>query len=116
MRKHEQCAAHWHRFTAIVGACALASLASSAALALDQPVVWRDPDTGCAYWMTPQGGIAPRFRSDGMPDCPASEARQGGAIPLISDQAARDAARDLARGLDALKREVERLSDRVGRR
>src|SRR3954447_21746780 len=40
------------------------------AVALDQPTVWRDPDTSCAYWLTPQGGIAPRYRRDGLPDCP----------------------------------------------
>jgi len=88
---------------------------SSSALALDQPVVWRDPDSGCSYWLTPQGGIAPRFRSDGSPDCPGSEGRQPSAIPLI-DQAARDFVRDLAHGLDALKREVEGFGDRIGRR
>ena len=35
------------------------------ALALDEPVVWRDPDSGCAYWLTPQGGIAPQFDAMG---------------------------------------------------
>ena len=82
------------------------------ATALEQPVIWRDPDSGCAYWLTPQGGIAPRFRSNGIPDCPASEGRRESVIPLISEQAARD----LARAMDAIKRQVEILSDRVGRR
>jgi hypothetical protein len=82
------------------------------ATALDQPVIWRDPDSGCAYWLTPQGGMAPRFRSNGMPDCPASEGRSESVIPLISEQAARD----LARAMDAIKRQIEILSDRVGRR
>jgi hypothetical protein len=82
------------------------------ATALDQPVIWRDPDSGCAYWLTPQGGIAPRYRSNGLPDCPASEARSESVIPLISEQAARD----LARAMDAIKRQIEILSDRVGRR
>jgi hypothetical protein len=36
------------------------------AVALDQPTVWRDPDTSCAYWLTPQGSIAPRYRRDGV--------------------------------------------------
>ena len=35
------------------------------AFALNEPVIWRDPDTSCAYWLTPQGGIAPRYRRDG---------------------------------------------------
>ncbi len=57
-------------------------------LAMDAPVVWRDPDSGCAYWLTPQGGIAPRFRRDGVPDCPDVQAT---GLPLISDQSLRDA-------------------------
>ena len=42
-------------------------LLTTPALALDEPVPWRDPDSGCAYWLTPQGGIAPRYRQDGTP-------------------------------------------------
>jgi hypothetical protein len=85
--------------------------------ALDEPVPWRDPDSGCAYWLTPQGGIAPRYRRDGLPDCPGTQepARTIGS-PLLSDQAIRDTTRELGRGLEALKREVERLGDRLGRR
>jgi hypothetical protein len=84
------------------------------ALALDEPAAWRDPDSGCAYWLTPQGGIAPRFRRDGTPDCPESDFASRSlspASPLVSDQAVRE----LGRGLDALRREVERLSDRMRR-
>jgi hypothetical protein len=73
------------------------------ALAIEEPVVWRDPDTGCAYLLGPQGGIAPRYLRDGSPDCP--DARAGSRV-------IDDAARGLAQGLDALKREVERLRRR----
>src|SRR3954469_19867380 len=52
------------------------------ALALDQPTVWRDPDTSCAYWLTPQGGIGPRYRRDGLPDCP--DARRDASSPGTS--------------------------------
>src|SRR3954449_13418622 len=77
------------------------------ATALDQPVVWRDPDSGCAYWLTPQGGIAPRFRRDGGPDCPGAHASTG--APLISEEALRGLTREFGRGLDALRRELEAL-------
>src|SRR3954451_13639090 len=78
------------------------------AFALDQPVPWRDPDSGCAYWLTPQGAIAPRYRSDGQPACPDDVPRGAGA-PIVSDQAIRDMTRELGRALEALRREVERL-------
>lgn len=81
-------------------------LAAPNSFALEQPVVWRDDDTGCAYLLTPQGGISPRYKRDGALDCPGAQASQPG--PSFMDQAARD----LARGLDALRREVERLRDR----
>jgi hypothetical protein len=71
--------------------------------AVEQPVVWRDPDTGCAYLLGPQGGIAPRYLRDGSPDCP--DARAGSRF-------IDETARGLAQGLDALKREVERLRQR----
>ena len=54
-----------HALAALLTATCLAA----PALALDQPVVWRD-DTGCAYLLTPQGGISPRLKRDGLPDCP----------------------------------------------
>ena len=71
--------------------------------AVEEPVVWRDPDTGCAYLLGPQGGIAPRYLRDGSPDCP--DARAGSRF-------IDETARGLAQGLDALKREVERLRQR----
>jgi hypothetical protein len=73
------------------------------ALAVEQPVVWRDPDTGCAYLLGPQGGIAPRYQRDGSPDCPDAK---------VGSRIIDDTARGLAQGLDALKREVERLRQR----
>ena len=71
--------------------------------AVEEPVVWRDPDTGCAYLLGPQGGIAPRYLRDGSPDCP--DARAGSRF-------IDETARGLSQGLDALKREVERLRQR----
>jgi hypothetical protein len=81
-------------------------LATVPALALDEPVAWKDPESGCKYWLTPQGGIAPRYRANRQPDCPAVES--GDAV----SQTGRDITRELGRGLDALKREVDRLGDR----
>ncbi|WP_201831952.1 hypothetical protein [Microvirga zambiensis] len=86
---------------------AFAVFAACPALALDQPVVWRDEDTGCAYLLTPQGGIAPRHRRDGTLDCPDVSANTG----MVEGMG-----RDIARGLDALQREVERLRERYNNR
>jgi hypothetical protein len=82
------------------------------AFALNEPVLWRDPDTSCAYWLTPQGGIAPRYRRDGIPDCPGTnEAARDTTAPSSADQSTSQ----LGRGYDALKREIERLGERLGR-
>ncbi len=35
-----------------------------------EPRLWRDPDQGCTYIITSQGGIGLRYRRDGSPDCP----------------------------------------------
>ena len=35
-----------------------------------EPRLWRDPEQGCSYIITPQGGIGLRYRRDGSPDCP----------------------------------------------
>ena len=75
--------------------------------ALEQPVVWRDEDTGCAYLLTPQGGISPRHRRDGSLDCPDVPANTG----VVEGMG-----RDIARGLDALQREMERLRERYNDR
>ena len=88
-------------------AAALAALLAQPAAALDQPVVWRDEDTGCAYLLTPQGGITPRHRRDGTLDCPNVAA---------GTRVVEDMGRDIARGLDALQREVERLRERYNNR
>ena len=73
------------------------------ALALEEPVIWRDAETGCAYILSPQGGIAPRHRKDGSLDCP--DVRSG-------SQVVDDTARGIAQGLDTLQRELERLRNR----
>ena len=75
------------------------------ALALDEPVTWRDPDSGCAYLLTRGGGIAPKYRRNGAPDCPDN----GRAV--ISDQTVQQ----LGQGLDTLKREMEGLAERLRR-
>jgi hypothetical protein len=88
-------------------AIALLVLPAQPAMALDRPVVWRDEDTGCAYLLTPQGGITPRHRRDGTLDCPDVAASAG----VVENMG-----RDIARGLDALQREVERLRERYNSR
>ena len=79
-------------------------LSTAPVLALDEPVVWRDPDTGCGYFLTPQGGISPRLRRDGLPDCPDASA---GARLM------EDTARGLSQGFDALRREADRWRGRL---
>jgi hypothetical protein len=88
-------------------AAALLVLLARPVMALDRPVVWRDEDTGCAYLLTPQGGITPRHRRDGTLDCPDAAASTG----VVENMG-----RDIARGLDALQREVERLRERYNSR
>lgn len=48
---------------------ALALGAATPAFA-DEPRIWRDPNGGCSYVITPQGGIGLRYLRDGRPDCP----------------------------------------------
>ena len=79
------------------------------ALALDEPQLWRDPDTGCAYWLH-GGGIAPRYRRDGLVDCPETRSA-GSTAPVISEQTSRY----LGRVLDALRGDVEQPTDRTRR-
>jgi hypothetical protein len=73
-------------------------------LALDQPVIWRDPDTGCGYFLAPQGGMTIRFRADGSIDCPNASRGAASRRGVLEDMA-----RELGRGLDALRRELDRL-------
>jgi hypothetical protein len=72
--------------------------------ALTEPLTWRDPDTGCGYFLTPQGGMTIRYRADGSIDCPdaSREAAPGRGV-------LEDLSRELGRGLDALRRELDRL-------
>jgi hypothetical protein len=88
------------RRLAVVAVCL--SVVSTPAFSLEAPQVWRDPDTGCAYLLTPQGGVAPRYRRDGAPDCPDT----GAGSRLVDD-----AARGISRGLETLQREMERLRE-----
>ena len=75
------------------------------ALALDEPQLWHDPDTGCAYWL--QGSaIGPRYRRDGLVDCPETRS-PGSAGPTLSDQT--------NRALDALRGDIEQPSDKTRR-
>ena len=94
------------RGSAFLAGIALSALAMPAS-ALDRPMVWRDEDTGCAYLLTPQGGIAPRHRRDGALDCPDVPASAG-----VVD----NTAREIGRGLDLLQREIDRLRDRYNDR
>ncbi|MDP8920368.1 MAG: hypothetical protein M3O00_16070, partial [Pseudomonadota bacterium] len=83
---------------------ALAVAMVTPVLALDQPVVWRDPDTGCGYLLTPQGGVGIRYRADGTIDCPKVTQDGGSARGALDDMT-----KELGRGLDALRRELDRL-------
>ena len=84
-------------------------LLATPALALDEPRLWRDPDTGCAYWLQ-GGGIAPRYRRDGLVDCP--ETRPPGSVaPPLSERGSRY----LDRALDALRGDIEQPSDKTRR-
>ncbi|WP_460451231.1 hypothetical protein [Alsobacter sp. SYSU BS001988] len=104
MRPHAARLARWTAAGAFAIIC-------GSAWALDEPVTWRD-ETGCAYLLTPQGGITPKLRRDSLPDCPESAPRPPiTSAPIISD----DAVRDVQRGVDALRREIERLGDRFRR-
>ena len=86
---------------------ALASAWLAPALALDQPVIWRDPDTGCGYFLTPQGGMSIRYRADGSIDCPNASREASPGRGVLEDMS-----RELGRGLDALRRELDRLRQR----
>jgi hypothetical protein len=87
----------------LIAALGLVALGLAPAAALEEPVVWRDAETGCAYLLSPQGGIAPRLKRDGAPDCPDANA---------GSRLVDDTVRGLGQGLDALRREVERLRER----
>jgi hypothetical protein len=89
--------------TRIVAAAAFLGASYIPVLALDAPIVWRDPDTGCAYYLTPQGGVAPRYLRNGVPDCPDAN---------TSSRLVDDTARGISRGLETLQRELERLRER----
>ena len=91
----------------VLAACACLGLIPGTALAIDEPMIWRDPDTGCAYLLSRQGGIAARHRKDGSIDCPEA----GSASRLLDDTS-----RGIAKGLDALQQEVGRLRDRFNDR
>src|SRR3954462_15969160 len=54
----------------LIGAGLLATVPT---LALDEPAAWKDRESDCKYWLTRQGGIAPRSRATGQPDCPEVE-------------------------------------------
>ena len=54
--------------------------------------LWRDPDQGCTYILTPQGGVGLHFRSDGTPDCPDI------LDPLVTGSIGRPTSRSVASG------------------
>jgi hypothetical protein len=90
-----------------VFAAALVVTMVTPAFALDQPVVWRDPETGCGYLLTPQGGVGIRYRADGTIDCPSATQESGSARGALDNMT-----RELGRGLDTLRRELDRLRQR----
>lgn len=65
----------------ILALCAMVALPS---LGSAQDVTfWRDPDQGCTYIVTPQGGATLRYKRDGTPDCtpPSQMQSQAPAAP-----------------------------------
>ncbi len=61
----------------------LALLVGSMPLAAQEPQYWRDPDQGCVYIVTPQGGVGLRYRRDGSPDCPDGGSHTSSAAPTL---------------------------------
>lgn len=73
----------------------LTLLAGLSTAAAEEPRLWRDPDQGCTYILTPQGGVGLRFRSDGTPDCP--DALDPSVTGSIERPIARSVASDMSR-------------------
>jgi hypothetical protein len=96
---------------------AAALIAAASALALDEPVTWRDPDTQCAYWLLPNGGMTPRLRRNGTPDCPGARITIDGPVAVMDETEVRDATvRDLTQAVQRLQREVEAIRREIERR
>jgi hypothetical protein len=92
------------------------------AVALDEPAVWRDETTGCAYFLLP-GAITPRLTRDGLPDCPAATPQSSGTVvaakmPPPAEGTVRDGTvRELIRTVERLSDELANLKrDRARRR
>ena len=83
----------------IVSVLLVASMASGQTTA---PAPWRDPETGCVYLVSPQGGIAIRYAQNGLPDCP-------GASLALGEQEIGTTIRALSRAIDDLSRDIEGL-------
>ncbi len=95
----------------------VAVLTAMPALALDEPVAWRDPDTQCAYWLLPGGAMTPRLRRNGTPDCPGARIQIDGPVAVIDEREVKDATvRDLTRAVEQLQREMQALRQELGRR
>ena len=98
-------------------ALTIAAVAATSALALEEPVAWRDPDTQCAYWLLPNGAMTPRLRRNGTPDCPGARITIDGPVAVIDETEVRDATiRDLTQAVERLQREVQALRQELGRR
>jgi hypothetical protein len=95
-------------------AVALVALTASTAARAADPLTWRDPETGCSYVVS-ERGVTPRLRRDGLPDCPGSREPATTGTPSPAALPSNEL-RDLTRAVETLRREVERLSERIGRR
>lgn len=94
-------------------------LLATPATAQETPTPWRDEGTGCWYLRT-AGGLTPRLRRDGTADCPGTPPAQvvaPAAAPSSrwSDNLEERAARDLARAMERLEREMSALRQAVER-
>jgi hypothetical protein len=85
----------------IVSVLLVASTASGQTT-VPAPAPWRDPETGCTYLVSPQGGIAIRYAQNGLPDCP-------GASLALGEQEIGTTIRALSRAIDDLSRDIEGL-------
>lgn len=97
------------RFAFILAVVALMPFSARA-----EPVAWTDPETGCQYLLN-GGGITPKLKRNGLPDCPDARREQeplfSGSRQPVTQSDIREVVRAIegvGRKMDELRREVER--------
>jgi predicted lipoprotein len=97
------------------------SLAAAPSSAQEAPAPWRDEGTGCWYLRGGAGGLTPRLRRDGTPDCPGAPPAAAAAPPTAAvpsrwaENLDERATRDLARSVERLEREMAALRQAIER-